>query len=89
MFSAQARTSIPLVKTDVNRTIKTLQEKQPSRAGVEVNTGLRGEGGGKPKNTDWGSSTLLSAEKLAYEWKLDCDLRLNPDDHAKDTIHAI
>lgn len=35
MFSAQARTGIPLVKTDVNRTIKTLQEKQPSRAGVE------------------------------------------------------
>ena len=69
MFSAQARTSIPLVKTDVNRTIKTLQEKQPSGVGVgvEVNTGLRGEGGGEPKNTDWGSSTLLSAEKLAYE----------------------
>ena len=33
MFSAQARTGIPLVKTDVNRTIGTLQEKEPSRMG--------------------------------------------------------
>lgn len=58
MFSAQARTSIPLVKTDVNRTIKTLQEKQPNGVGVEVNKGqgVKGcgvGGGGKPKeNTD-------------------------------------
>lgn len=40
MFSAQARTGIPLVKTDVNRTIEILQEKQPSGGGGEP----RGEG---------------------------------------------
>lgn len=72
MFSAQARTGIPLIKTDVNRTIEIL--RRSSRAvwdqgrewgGVEVNQ--EGWGSGKPKNTDWGSSTLPSAEKLAYE----------------------
>lgn len=54
MFSAQARTGIPLVKTDVNRTIGTLQEKQPSGAGSGGGSerGLGGEGSGKPKNTD-------------------------------------
>lgn len=67
MFSAQARTGIPLVKTDVNRTMETLQEKA-----VEQNWGVGGgEQGGKgweerqikKKNTDWGSSTLCSVQK--------------------------
>lgn len=53
MFSAQARTGIPL-KTDVNRTIGTLKEKQPSGAGSGGGSerGRGGEGSGKPKNTD-------------------------------------
>lgn len=38
MFSAPARTGIPLVKTDVNRAIETLQEKQRAVwEGWEVN----------------------------------------------------
>lgn len=54
MFSAQARTGIPLVKTDVNRTIEILQEKQPSgaRSGGGGGGEPRGMRGGKPKNTD-------------------------------------
>lgn len=52
MFSAQARTGIPLVKTDVNRTIEILQEKQPSGARSGGGSEPRGVRGGKPKNTD-------------------------------------
>lgn len=69
MFSAQVRIHIPLVKTDVNRAMGTLQEIQPGwgwgGGGGEWRPGC-GEGNGKLKNTDQGSSTLLSAEKLDY-----------------------
>lgn len=51
MFSAQARTCIPLVKTDVNRTIEILQEKQPSSVGQGPR---EGRGGGEPRGVrEW------------------------------------
>lgn len=45
MFSAQARTGIPLVKTDVNRTMETLQEKAAGQGvgwGEQGGEGVRG-----------------------------------------------
>lgn len=87
MFSAQARTGIPLVKTDVNRTMETLQEKA-----VEQNWGV---GGGEQGGKGWEERQIkkkiltevavLSAQcrKIGLWIKLDCDLRLNPDDHAR------
>lgn len=60
MFSAQARTSIPLVKTDVNRTIKRNPTgKAAEQCGTRAKSGEGGgeprgvrKGSGKPKNTD-------------------------------------
>lgn len=69
MFSAQARTSIPLVKTDVNRTIKTLQEKQPSGVGVEVNKGQGVKG--------WGWGWGANQKKILTEVAVLCSVQKN------------
>lgn len=78
MFSAQASTGIPLIKTDVNWTNHRNPKEAAKQGRGEVGRGGGGVGWGerRPKwvrevanqnNTDWGSKTLLSAEKLAYE----------------------
>lgn len=69
MFSAQARTGIPLVKTDVNRTIKTLQEKQPSGAGSV------GGGGG----SEWGPQGVrgVANQKILTEVAVLCSVQKN------------